>query len=232
MISRSSNPDAEEDSVLRSRTDSSVWSVSVALNYAVKALLVGLLLFAVLNPDMQQFQGKAMSGRALTYPIAIVIVPIAFWLIRRTHPKIEYPHTLDMLLGLPFLIDTAGNALDLYDTINWWDDLNHFVNWGILTAAFGQLLLRFPYGKWTMAGLAVGFGGVAGIVWEIAEYFTFVRGGSEEATAYTDTLGDLALDLGGAVIAALITAWVLRPDSGAAVGSEDRHDLSVLRQSA
>ena len=204
------------------------WSSELILNLGVKILLVGLLLFAVINPDMQQFQGKAMTGRALTYPIAIIVVPIAFWFIRRSHPDIHYPHVLDALLGLPFLIDTAGNALDLYDSITWWDDVNHFANWGILVAAFGQLLLRFPYGKWTMAGLMIGFGSVSGVVWEIAEYFTFVRGGSEEATAYTDTLGDLALDLGGAVVAAWVTAWWLRPRSEVAVGSAGRRDSSVL----
>lgn len=201
------------------------------LNYVVKFALIGLLLFAVLNPDMQQFQGKAMTGRALTYPIALIVVPLAVRLIRRRHPEIEYPHILDILLALPFLIDTAGNALDLYDTIDWWDDLNHFLNWGILTAAFGQLLLRFPYGRWNTAALAVGFGAVSGIVWEIAEYFTFVRGGPEEATAYTDTLGDLALDLGGALVAAWLTAWVLRPRLGEEVDTADKHDWSVLPRS-
>ena len=203
----------------------------MALNLGVKFALVGLLLFAVLNPDMQQFQGKAMTGRALTYPIAIVIVPIGYWILHRSRPDLAYPHILDMLLGLPFLIDVAGNSLDLYDTIDWWDDLNHFVNWAILCAAFGQLLLHFPYGKWTMAGLIVGFGSVSGVIWEIAEYITFVRGGPEEATAYTDTLGDLALDLGGAIVAAWITAWLLRPRAVAA-DSAGRHGSSALRQPA
>jgi hypothetical protein len=42
----------------------------------------------------------------------------------------------------------------------------------------------------TTAALAVGFGGVTAILWEFAEYFTFIRGSPELATAYTDTLGD------------------------------------------
>jgi hypothetical protein len=206
--------------------------MSFWLNVGVKVALVGLLLFAVLNQDMQQFQGKAMTGRALTYPIAIIVVPIVYWLLARSRPGLSYPHVLDMLLGLPFLIDTAGNALDLYDTIDWWDDANHFVNWAILSAAFGQLLLRFPYGRWTMAGLIVGFGSVSGVIWEIAEYFTFVRGGPEEATAYTDTLGDLSLDLGGAVLAAVVTAWILNRPAPEAAGNAGTRGLSDLRQPA
>lgn len=43
--------------------------VALALDLAVKAALVGLLLFAVARPDLPQFHGKAIVGRALTYPL-------------------------------------------------------------------------------------------------------------------------------------------------------------------
>ena len=51
------------------------------LNLAVKAALVGLLLFAVVRSDLPQFQGKALTGRALTYPISTLIVPICWWVV-------------------------------------------------------------------------------------------------------------------------------------------------------
>jgi hypothetical protein len=178
------------------------------LNLAVKAALIGLLLFSVFS-GLERFEGKAMAGRALTYPLAALIVPAAWWLLRRRGKALEYPYALDALLVLPFLIDVAGNALDLYDTIDWWDDANHFVNWGILTAAFGQLLLRLPVGPVAAAGLAIGFGAVTAVLWEFAEYWTFIRNSTELDTAYTDTLGDLALGLSGSTIAALITAWLI-----------------------
>lgn len=174
---------------------------------AVKVALVGLLLFGAFS-GLQQFEGKAMLGRLLTYPLAALIVP-AWWFVWGKKRGSSYPYALDILLVLPFLIDTAGNAADLYDTIDWWDDFNHFLNWGLLTAAFGQLLLRFPLGRVNTAALAIGFGGVTAILWEFAEYFTFIRGGPEEETAYTDTLGDMALGLTGATVAALLTVTVL-----------------------
>ena len=47
----------------------------------------------------------------------------------------------------------------------------------------------------TAAGLAVGFGAVTAILWELLEYVTFIRHSRELRTAYTDTLGDLSLGL-------------------------------------
>jgi VanZ family protein len=185
------------------------------LDVAVKASLVGLLVFAVARPDLPQFHGKAMLGRAFTYPIAALIVPVAWWLLSRSRRR-EYPYALDVLLVLPFLIDVIGNAADLYDSIGWWDDLNHFVNWGILVSAFGQLLMRLRLERWIAAGLAVGFGALTAVLWEFAEYYTFIRNSPEVRTAYTDTLGDLALGLCGSVVAAVVMITLLWPEREAA----------------
>lgn len=186
--------------------------VAFWIDVAVKIALVGLLIFAVARPDLPQFDGKAFTGRALVYPWSTVIVPVGWWITGRRRPRpVDYPYALDILLVLPFLADVAGNAADLYDTIGWWDDANHFVNWGILVAAFGQFLLRLPLGRLTTGALAVGFGALTAILWEFAEYVTFIRNSPELKTAYEDTLGDLALGLSGSVVAALLTALVLWP---------------------
>jgi hypothetical protein len=184
------------------------------LDVAAKAALLGLLLLAVAQPDLPQFEGKAMTGRALTYPLAAIVVP-AWWWLRGRQRGGRYPYGVDICLVLPFLIDVVGNALDLYDSIDWWDDLNHFVNWAILTTAFGLGLVRSTLGRLNTAALMVGFGAVTAVLWEFAEYFTFIRGGPEEKTAYTDTLGDLALGLTGSTVAALLISTLLwRPARG------------------
>ena len=36
------------------------------------------------------------------------------------------------LIWSPFLLDVTGNTLDLFDAVVWWDDLMHFVSWGLL----------------------------------------------------------------------------------------------------
>jgi hypothetical protein len=169
---------------------------------AVKVVLIALLVHAVVNPDLPQYSGKAMLGRALTFPLAALLVPVIWWLRYRHRP---YPGAVDLLFTAPFLIDVAGNALDLYDPIEWWDDANHFVNWLLITAAVALVLRSTVPGRLTRFGLAVGFAAVTAIGWELAEYVTFIRFSEELATAYTDTLGDLTLGtLGGVLGAALV----------------------------
>jgi hypothetical protein len=186
------------------------------LDVAIKVATVALLAWAVASPDLPQFQGKAFTGRALAYPIALLAVPVAWWLVaRRTTP---YPVVPDLLIGLPFLIDVLGNALNLYDTIDAWDDLNHLVNWFLHTAAIGLLLRYGSWGFWTRVTLALCWAVTTAVVWEFAEFATFVQDSPEAATAYADTLGDLALGMTGGLVAAILTARLSRlPRMAAAV---------------
>jgi hypothetical protein len=156
------------------------------VSIALKVALLGLLMAAVAFPDAARFEGKAMTARAIVYPLAVTVVPVVWWLLSRRRP-VPYPYALDILWTLPFVVDTVSNALDLYNTVGWWDDATHLVNWVILVLAFGQLLLRLPVGRLATAGLCVGFGAVIAILWELAEYATFIRDSPELETAYTDT---------------------------------------------
>jgi hypothetical protein len=175
---------------------------ALVVDVGLKLALVAALAFGTLS-DLERFEGKAFGARLIAYPLATLVVPAAWWFGSRRPP---YPYAADILFTLPFLIDTLGNVFDLYDTIEWWDDANHFVNWALLTAAFGQFLLRLPLGVLNTFALAVGFGAVTAVLWEFGEYFAFIRDSPELATAYTDTLGDLALGLAGSTVAAFVTA--------------------------
>lgn len=175
------------------------------LDIAVKAALVGLLAFGAFS-GMEQFEGKAFGWRLVFYPLSAVVVPIVWRLAGRPRP---YPYALDILLVSPFLVDVVGNTLDLYDSISWWDDLNHFVNWGLLSLAVGLLVVRLRVPRFEAFVIVVGVGAVAAILWELAEYVAFIRNSDELDTAYTDTLGDMMLGLGGATVAAILSASVL-----------------------
>jgi hypothetical protein len=71
------------------------------------------------------------------------------------------------------------------------------------------VLLRTHVARVELFALVVGFGAVTAILWEIGEYFAFIRNSSELATAYTDTLGDLSLGLSGSTFTAAIAAFGL-----------------------
>lgn len=116
----------------------------------------------------------------------------------------------DLLLTLPWLADLLGNRLNLFDTVDWWDDAMHFVLWVLLT--IGALIAWAPRGltRGLTAFVALGFGTTAAVIWEVGEYVAFVRHSAELQTAYTDTLGDLVLGTLGAVLAGLIVYKVRR----------------------
>lgn len=184
----------------------------LVIDIGIKVALVALLGLALLLPDLPQFTGKAMEGRVLTYGLAMLLVPAIWFLWFRRHP---YPVAIDILITLPFFIDVAGNALDLYDTIEWWDDANHFVNWALMTGGVALALAFLPLGRLNRFGLALGYAALSAIAWELAEYVTFIKDSPELATAYTDTLLDEILGTSGGGLAAALVAWLVPPRSGA-----------------
>lgn len=175
------------------------------LNVGVKALLVGLLLFSVTS-GLERFNGKAMWARALTYPLAALIVPVVWRLRGRTRP---YPHLIDILIVLPFLIDTGGNVLDLY-SLWWFDDVAHFLNWLILVSAFALALQRTSLARLPAWSIAVGFGAATEILWELCEYGVMKLGSSGLQLTYEDTIGDLALGGLGTLLGATIVFVAFR----------------------
>ena len=94
--------------------------------------------------------------------------------------------------------------------IEWWDDANQLVCRALLSDGVGAAC-RNRFGSWTVFSLVVGSGATNAILWEIAEYFVFIRNSPELATAYSDTLGDLGLGLAGSSLAALFVAIPLPP---------------------
>lgn len=175
----------------------------------LKVLLAVLLGLALAFPDWERFADKAMGARAVAYPLAALLVP-AIWLARRRLGRSgPFPWDVDALLTAPFVIDVAGNALDLYDSVTWFDDACHFGNWALLGGAAGAALLRGPaLPRWTTALLVAGVGAMAAIVWEIAEYGAFILDTPESVGIYRDTLGDEALGLLGATLAGVLTAFL------------------------
>jgi hypothetical protein len=171
----------------------------------VLTLTVGQLAVATFVPGIDQFEGKAFGSRLAAYPLMMLVVPALWWLAHRSRPTAA-PWGAFALVMAPFLIDVTGNSLDLYDSVVWWDDANHFVNWALLCGGLGLLLASQLSPRWVLVLAVTGLGAVLAIGWELGEWFTFIRHGTELDTAYTDTLGDEALGTLGAFVAGVALA--------------------------
>ena len=180
-----------------------------ALTLLIFSATVAQLAVATFIPGLDQFEGKAFGARLLAYPLLMLVTPAVWWLTaRRSSPPPSPPWSAFALIMAPFLVDVTGNTLDLYDSIGWWDDLNHFANWVLLCAGFGLLIARADIrSRWVFVLAVTGLGALLAIGWELGEWFTFIRHGTELDTAYEDTLGDEALGTLGGLVGALLVMW-------------------------
>jgi hypothetical protein len=175
------------------------------LNIAIKVLLVGLLVFAVTHQSWKQFDGKGFSFRLVVFTLPTLIVPVVWRMRGRPAP---YPHLVDILIVLPFLLDTLGNALGFYNNFDATDDVLHFVNWIALVAGVTFAVRRTRTAPLASFAMAVGFGGSAILWWEEAEYLVMKAGTAGLNLTYGDTMGDLALSFSGGVLGAAMASVV------------------------
>jgi hypothetical protein len=173
----------------------------------VLALTVAQLAVAEYVPGIDRFADKAFTARLIAYPLLMLVVPFLWWVVvRRRHAERRPPYGAFTLVALPFLVDVTGNSLDLFDAVVWWDDLSHFVNWAFLLTGIGLIICEAVRPQWAVVLLVTGLGAALALGWELGEWYTFIRHGTEIDTAYEDTLGDQILGTLGALVAGLVVA--------------------------
>ena len=172
------------------------------VNLAVKGSLFASFLVALVVP-LDHLDGKAMPARAPIFLASAVLVP----LITRRRGWDPYPHVADALLAAPFLLDTLGNLLGIYDMVESTDDVLHFVNWVLLVAAFHAFRFRNVDDRRDALLLGYGFGALAIIGWEVLEWLV-----SEDGIGWADglslTYGDTIRDLVLSSIGGLLGSWL------------------------
>jgi hypothetical protein len=177
---------------------------------AVLVLTVAQLAVAEWVPGIERFADKAFGARLIAYPLLMLLTPAIWWLVvGRRDAAARPPWGAFTLVMLPFLVDVTGNSFDLYDALLWWDDLNHFANWFLLCAGLGLILCAGLQRPWATVLVVTGLGAILAIGWELGEWYTFIRHGTELDTAYEDTLGDEALGTLGALLAGLLVARIM-----------------------
>jgi hypothetical protein len=171
---------------------------------AVLALTVAQLAIGAFA-GLDQYDGKGFGYRLVVYPFLMLLVPAVWWWRTRPEPVPSLPWGAFALIMAPFLIDVSGNTLDLYDSFEPWDNINHFVNWLLLLWGCGLLIARADVRpRWLLVFGITGLGAILAVGWELGEWYTFIRRGTELDGAYEDTLSDELLGTLGAFVGALI----------------------------
>ena len=182
----------------------------IVVDVAVKVLVIALSVYPLLRPDLPHFQGKAMGLRLPAYTLAVLALPAIWWWRGRPRP---YPALADTLLGLPFAIDAAGNAFNLFAT-DWFDLVAHYLNWLLLVCAFGLAVAPLCRNRLEGAALAVGFGATTHILWELGEYASMKSGEFGLQLTYENTMLDFVYSFAGTLTATLLLVTVLWPRPG------------------
>jgi hypothetical protein len=167
-------------------------------NYLVKCSIIVLFVVALVFP-IDHLEGKAMGIRAPLFIGSAILIPV-LERVRRVR-CVPYPHTADSFLVVPFVIDTFGNVIGLYENFSATDDVFHCINWIFLVCAFQAFHFRRSIEKQNAILLGAGFGALAIVGWEIIEWIVDTTGaGGGLGLTYGDTIGDLTLSTSGGII--------------------------------
>ena len=176
-------------------------SAARVANVVLKTLLVLMLALTLLYPESSNLRDKGAGVRAIVYPLLAFTIPAVWWLSWKD--RVAFPWLADVLVTITCFTDILGNRMNAYDAISWFDDWMHFMNTGLLAAAFVLLTLPRSTGFGRIVERSLALGATGAIAWELGEYYAFLSQHSERRFAYADTLSDLGLGVLGAVVAAV-----------------------------
>jgi hypothetical protein len=157
-----------------------------AVNLSLRAVIGFVLIDALRRPREPRYAGKAIGTRGLVVVPASLLVP-AVWAIRDRRGA--YPVWTDSLHLSIYALDMAGNYLDLYDRVTYFDAIPHAHGTGAATVVVADLF-ELP------ALSAIGIAQVVHIGLEAQEYYSDVLFGLHNVRGTWDTVDDL---LAGAV---------------------------------
>ena len=110
----------------------------------------------------------------------------------------------------PFFLDIGGNMLGLYESVELFDDILHLANWCLLAAAFALILRGTrPTTRLGLVSAGGGFGAFLIVLWEFVEYIVMKSGTTRLFLTYEDTVVDLVLSTGGAVLGAAVVTFLV-----------------------
>ncbi|GAA1360179.1 hypothetical protein GCM10009596_16620 [Arthrobacter rhombi] len=128
------------------------------------------------------------------------------------------PGPLDIAVGITALVAAWSNVLDLYEHLPGWDKFIHGLLGGLVALLAVTLAQRAgsvpapgdPRAMPMLVSATVAFGLATGAVWEMLEWAGHTYIDPAVHVGYDDTIGDLAADGIGSLVAALLWFPYLR----------------------
>ncbi len=164
---------------------------------------VGLLAVAIIVVAMQRDWIAAVT-LAVFMGVSIVFI------VRER----QLPTLFDLVFVIAALINAGGWAWNLFDTVGPYDEIAHFFTLFAITLSLGFLfyneVMRGFYSHRIMFVFTITSMGIAlGALWEVAEWLSDFVIPMEIIPGLDDTITDMMLDSGGALLAALVNLWGL-----------------------
>jgi len=128
--------------------------------------------------------------------------------------KRKLPSLFDLLFVIAALINAGGWAWNLYNQPGPYDEIAHFYTMFAITLAagfllYGELMEGFSSHRVLLVLIIASLGIALGALWEITEWLADFLTPKQIVSGLTDTITDLMLDSGGALLAALLNLWGL-----------------------
>jgi hypothetical protein len=164
-------------------------------NLGLRLAILFFTVDAIVNAGDPRFAGKALGPRNVGILLGLsMLFPILHFIYKRWK---KYPVWYDNLYLSIFWLDMAGNSLNLYNAVEWWDHIPHFHGPGALS-----MVLVGAFGFAPLA--AAGFATMLHLLLEVNEYYGDVLLGTHNVRGIMDSMNDLSFGLAGVLVYTLI----------------------------
>jgi len=168
---------------------------SVLFNIGLRLAILAFTVDALVNAGDPRFAGKALGPRNVGILFGLsMLFPILHFIYKRWK---RYPVWYDDLYLSIFWLDMAGNSLDLYNAVEWWDHIPHFHGPGALAMVLIGVFAMRPLA-------AAGFATMLHLLLEINEYYGDVLLGTHNVRGIADSMNDLAYGLAGVLVYTIV----------------------------
>jgi hypothetical protein len=170
---------------------------ALASNILLRLLIVVFTADALISAGDDRFAGKALGPRNVGILLGFSMLFPLLQAVRGQWKR--YPMWYDNLYLSIFALDMAGNTLNLYNSVEWWDHVPHFHGPGALAAV---LMGALGFGAIAAAGLAT----MLHVALETQEYYGDVLLGTQNMKGIQDAMNDILFGLAGVVLYTIVFA--------------------------